>query len=325
MFEHIHFEPEITFQVPSNFRQTSAILSAQSNASQYSDLKAYYEEQPEDVDFRLAGKARSIFPGIVTSRAREHLLYLQVFCLLDASMGYYTQRCNYNSYLLLHTYDGQGKLEYDGHTYTLCQGDSFLIDCSKFQRYYTSGSHWNVSNLHFNGNPSKLLYNVFYEDSCPVVHHSSSSPYQADIEHLLLESQSSSLQRDIHVSLALETLLIHLIDEKNKSGNKVPDYIIYLQKYLDSNFAKQLSLDELSAFTNISKYHLSREFHKYIGYSINEYIIELRLSRAEYLLSNSPLSIGQIADITGFTNYTNFYNLFRKKYHMTPREYQRQN
>ena len=112
-----------------------------------------------------------------------------------------------------------------------------------------------------------------------------------------------------------------LIKEKNKDLLNVPDYIRYLQRYLESNFTKRLTLDELADFAGLSKYHLEREFKKYIGYSVNAYLIELRLSRACFLLSNTQLTIGQISDISGFSNYANFLKLFKDRKGVSPKEY----
>ena len=47
----------------------------------------------------------------------------------------------------------------------------------------------------------------------------------------------------------------------------VPDIIAAIQSYLDRNYPSGITLDALSKQFGISKYHMSREFKRYIGKS----------------------------------------------------------
>ena len=316
MFDSIVFEDETILHTAVDADRHFS--QAENNA--FSTLRHYYKEQQEDVNYRLEGHAKTLFPAFISSTAREQLLYLEVFGLLDAGENYFTKRKNYPSYLFLHTYAGAGELHYEGKTYALREGDSFLIDCTREQEYFTTSSHWSISNLHFNGPTADLFYQAFFSDGSPVVRHSSTSPYQNDVEQLLMISQGTAQDRDLHVSVALETLLLHLIEEKRKKQPCIPPQILQLQNYLESNFSRKISLDELEAELHISKYHLSREFKRYTGYSIGTYLCELRMNRAQYLLTNTALPTGLISQMVGFANYSNFYTTFRKQTGLSPLE-----
>lgn len=54
-----------------------------------------------------------------------------------------------------------------------------------------------------------------------------------------------------------------------------------------------------------------------------EYLNEVRLERAKELLDNSELKLKEIIDEVGFGSYPYFFSLFKKKYGMTPKEYQK--
>lgn len=320
MFEHIHFQ-YIKFDMPYNGKNTERQLEKYGLLEESLQMEDFYKEHIDEVDFSLEGEARNLFPPPLSSTAKENLLYLQVFGLMDAGVHFFTKRKNYPSYLLLYTYDGVGKLEYDETEYPLEKDCGFLIDCRKEHVYYTAGTHWDLSILHFNGHSADILFQQFYQDQTPIFQTSRTSAYQQNLENLLLSCQDVSRFREFDTSLLLEKLILEIIKEKYKDDQNVPEYIIYLKKYMENHFDSPLSLDELSAFTNISKYHLAREFKRYTGFTINEYLIALRLERAKFLLSNTGLPLGQISQTVGFSNYSNFYKLFCRDCGISPSEY----
>lgn len=323
MFEHIHFQ-YIKFDIPSNERRTERQLEKYGLLESSLQFKDFYKEHANEVDFSLEGDAKNLFPPPLSNDAREHLLYMQAFGLMDAGPHFFTKRKNYPSYLLLYTYGGMGRLEYDGKEYHLEEGCGFLIDCRKEHVYYTAEEHWDLSILHFNGHTADMLYQHFYQDSTPVFHSQRTSSYQQNLENMLASCQDTSRFREFDTSLLLEKLILEIIKEKYKDEQTVPEYIVYLKKYMENHFDKALTLDALSVFANISKYHLAREFKKYTGFTMNEYLIALRLERTRFLLSNTSLPLGQISQIAGFSNYSNFYKLFLKDTGISPNQYRNQ-
>ncbi len=73
-------------------------------------------------------------------------------------------------------------------------------------------------------------------------------------------------------------------------------------RYLESNYMQPVSLDELAGLFHVSKYYLSREFHRCTGYVPGEYLIRLRLQHAYILPAQSELSIEEVAALAGFGN-----------------------
>lgn len=325
MFEHIHFQtihfsdPLRTTDSDRFYRQIPA-----ETARQMAPFEEFYNAKTHQADFELKGEGRMLFPPPLGKFAKDHFLFLQVFGILNAADHFFTRRKNYDSWLLLFTYEGSGALEYGGKTYTLHPGEGFWIDCRKPHYYYTTDSHWLISTLHFNGCSCAYLHARFSADgSVLFTDRYPAQTYQHLLEQTLLTSQSASPIREFETSACLEQLLLFLLREKTDRQTPVPDYIAYLQRYIESNYTRPLTLEHLASFANISKYHLSREFKKYTGFSPNEYLIELRLDRAKFLLKNSSLPIGQVAAISGFSSYPNFLKLFKERTDMTPGGYRK--
>jgi AraC-like DNA-binding protein len=109
------------------------------------------------------------------------------------------------------------------------------------------------------------------------------------------------------------------MDENVSSNPKISEIIRYINQHLDSD----LSLDSLSDRFFISKYHLSRQFRKYAGFTLYSFIQHKRLIRAKALLSEDR-SLSEICRLCGFNDYSNFIRLFKKVYHASPKRYARQ-
>ena len=91
--------------------------------------------------------------------------------------------------------------------------------------------------------------------------------------------------------------------------------------YLRQNYQKHLSLDDLAAHLNISKYHLSRSFPERIGCGLNAYIHSLRADHAATLLASTQISVTQVGFDSGFESSSTFFRAFKQQYGVSPRQY----
>jgi AraC-like DNA-binding protein len=64
-----------------------------------------------------------------------------------------------------------------------------------------------------------------------------------------------------------------------------------------------------------------RVFREYTGFSPAKYIQEVRFNKAKEALTNSTLSVKEIAFMMGFDNYEYFFTAFKRMAGMTPAEY----
>ena len=82
--------------------------------------------------------------------------------------------------------------------------------------------------------------------------------------------------------------------------------------YLAANYQQKLSLTEVAARFYISPYYLSRLFRRVTGQSIVDYINARRIEAAQKLLETTELSIGSVAEQTGFASAAHFRRVFRE-------------
>ena len=88
-------------------------------------------------------------------------------------------------------------------------------------------------------------------------------------------------------------------------------------RYIDSNLAEDLSIDELASRFYISKYHMMRRFREETGSSIHTYLSDKRLLLARDLI-NEGVSATDACFRSGFRSYSAFSRAYGKLFGVTP-------
>ncbi len=99
--------------------------------------------------------------------------------------------------------------------------------------------------------------------------------------------------------------------------------ILSVQQYIDKNYKKHLSLDDLSSKFYVSKYYLAHSFKKITGFTIKQYILLKRISYAKNQLYFTDKSITEIAIDCGFNSQSNFIRIFKQKEGTTPLQFRK--
>lgn len=92
---------------------------------------------------------------------------------------------------------------------------------------------------------------------------------------------------------------------------------------LENNFSNDWKLDDLLKIAHMSRSNLMRVFRKATGQTPIEYLVRLRIQKAMELLSNTDLSITEIAMEIGFSDSNYFTRQFRKAAEETPSAYRK--
>lgn len=274
-------------------------------------------------EFSISGSVDTFTCPPIIDFALKRLFHLQSFGIFHYKKGSFTKRKDYHSFLLLYTYGGSAKLEYCGKKYNLGQYDGAFIDCRK-QHIYTATADWDVAVMHFDGPLAPYMYSEMEKTGGTVFHEPDTGHFQQMIEELLGIYSSPSLQRDLRAHHRIEGMLLHLLvisSNINLSRNDVPRSIQTAMKYMEDNFTRDISLDDLASIVSTSKYHFAKEFKKYIGFTPHDYLISLRINRAKALLKTTDMPVNKIAAIVGVSDINNFNYLFKKRLGMTPLQY----
>ena len=97
-------------------------------------------------------------------------------------------------------------------------------------------------------------------------------------------------------------------------GGKIADYI-------SKECYNNITLEALCEKFHFSKNHIINIFKKEFGITPNAYAMQLKLSRAEYLIEVTSDSLESISLKCGFQNYSHFYRQFMRKNNISPEKF----
>lgn len=116
-------------------------------------------------------------------------------------------------------------------------------------------------------------------------------------------------------------------DESLKPLDEKPDADLFPRSvkkamvYMENNFTSGIKLDEIADINGMSKYHFSRIFKQKTGFSFTEYLNNLRIERAKYLMKHEEMNVTEASFAVGFNDLSYFSRLFQKKVGLLPSEY----
>lgn len=257
-----------------------------------------------------------------TQEGQKALLYPLCLGSFSYLPGYSLHRSSYDSFLIMHIKKGSCTLHTPSGYKMLAAGQSVLINCYK-PHGYSSRCGWDADWLHFDGTGALEYYNYLCSLSlsdAPVVN----AP-PVGMDRLLADFSSGDVNSEAAMSMLITGMLSVFI-----SGNSHPDIqataepdrsVSAVTSYINSNFTKELRVEQLADMVHLSKYYFIRLFKSRTGYTPHEYLIKVRISHAQYLLKNTALTVKEICFASGFAGESRFCTCFLNSVGMTPSEY----
>ena len=275
------------------------------------------ENRREDVDFRNSSSIRIWYNDLTSNYATHWHNALEIIIPID----------NY--------YD----VEVEGISYHLRPDEILIIPPGKLHQLTapSSGSRFiyllDISCLEglkgFAGIKSLLTAPLF------VTKESYSHIYE-DVYDLLARMRNEYFRKNEYAELTIYALLINLFVKFGynhiQTQDLFPNVRSYKQKeyvkkfndlldYIDKRYTEELNLEEIADSSGFSKYHFSRLFKQYTGFTFCDYSCYRRIKAAELLLSRQDLSITEVALQSGFSSISTFNRIFKQQKKCTPSEY----
>jgi AraC family transcriptional regulator len=94
-------------------------------------------------------------------------------------------------------------------------------------------------------------------------------------------------------------------------------------EFIHSNYARELSLTDIAAAAHLSPFHLARLFKQCLGVSPHQYVIQVRVNSARWLLSagSGERSLAEVASAVGFADQSHLTRHFKRVTGVTPRQF----
>jgi len=107
----------------------------------------------------------------------------------------------------------------------------------------------------------------------------------------------------------------HLIGRGPSPG----DVAVRIRQFIQQHHARDWTIDELAAALDLSVRTMRVVFRRRYQQSVMDYLEEVRLARAQELLTTTERPIGQIAENVGFRDPNYFSRVFRRRTGKSPR------
>ena len=95
-------------------------------------------------------------------------------------------------------------------------------------------------------------------------------------------------------------------------------------QYIQSNYSRELRLEQLANIFGYNSAYLGKVFHQYTGENFNNYLDRIRITEAKRLLLLNEYKVYEVAEMVGYSNINYFHNKFKKYVGISPLSFKRQ-
>lgn len=207
----------------------------------------------------------------------------------------------------------------DGKSYDLSAGEAILIFPNQLHEFIGDGSGEYLFVI-FSASFVEAYSGVFLS-SVPTDNRISLPRYHIEKMSEILDS--AGLKKRLSLKAAFYSLCADFDENAAYEPKKFSNHTLIAKifEFVEKNYKGDCSLSALAAHTGYHYVYLSRCFKEYIGISFGEYVGRYRINEAKRLLTETNLSVLNIAYESGFNSLRSFNRAFKDELGMTPTEY----
>ena len=209
----------------------------------------------------------------------------------------------------------------------ITKGDLFFLLPEQWHTYHPSAeTGWDEYYVTFHGNYFKKLIPYIINLSYPIFHIGINEQI---IKHFGEMLDCATAQRTGFQALLTGTLM-HIIgivysinknqDYGNASMQKIQEACIRMRENIYDKFTPE----EIAQSLNMSYSNFRKSFKQCTGVAPHQYLLQLKLSKTKDLLSNTDMSIQEIAMKLNFESADYFSYFFRSKTGINPLSYRKE-
>ncbi len=228
-------------------------------------------------------------------------------------------------YLLHFILSGKGCYHAHGKIYHLEKDKMFLIKPGESTFYIADEEDpWEYIWIAFNGTSVDTIL-----QDCGLLSDNPTSYYRPD--KILIDSltdiiqQLSSKTENEYALLGdlysiFGSLSLNHYSQENHSNNLL---IKQSLRFIQNNYSIDIKVQDIADYVQVDRTYLYRLFMEEFQLSPKQYIMQYRIKRAAELLSNTSLTVMEVAYNCGFRDPSAFCKYFRNQLGFTPKEFRK--
>lgn len=127
-----------------------------------------------------------------------------------------------------------------------------------------------------------------------------------------------------HLLNIIVTVLRGLPREEREYHREYESMLRKVLQYLSEEYLNDISLKSCAEALGFNSSYLSSQFKRKTGVTFHQYLSNIRLNKAEWLLANSAVPISLVPEQVGFSSVKTFYRVFLEKYGVSPGRYRKE-
>jgi AraC-like DNA-binding protein len=232
-----------------------------------------------------------------------------------------------DEYQLLYISRGKGTFVSESHKEQCVEeGNMFLLFPGEWHSYTPDKlTGWSEYWIGFNGiNINNRVMHGFFSKQKPV--------FKVGLNNDIVELYKQAIKIAVEQKVGFQQMLAGIVNyllglayslDRNQSlenpliNNQINKAKIIILENLTTGISAEVVAEQL----NMSYSWFRRIFKEYTGFAPAQYIQTLKIQKGKELLTNSTLSVKEIAFELGFDNPEYFFTAFKKKTGMTPMQF----
>ncbi len=243
-------------------------------------------------------------PEVFHVERGEHTPYCQIFCVMS----------------------GKGQVFYEGKRYSLHENQMVLLNGGKAHTYESNPKEpFGIVWMEFYGADSRKLMEHIIENQTPVLE----GPVVAQISALIGSMQQRIMLNEWYQpALDIYEILLELLKNESSENmrrgkNTKQEWEYMLDVYIDAHIGEEISNQQMAQVCGLSLSYFSKQFKKVCRVTPQEYVMNRRITKAKYLLTQTKLPIEQVAERLCFCNASHLVRRFKEQEGITPAKYRK--
>ena len=231
-----------------------------------------------------------------------------------------------HSYLLHLVTEGKGTYCIGNRKYFLEAGQAFLIYPGDTTVYRADDiSPWSYCWIGFSGYQAEyILSQMGFSGQSHVITFRDPQPLITCIHDMLKTHQITLANELARAALLLQffsTALQQLPAAAQGGLHAKSAYAKVAMKYLTDHYMHKIRITDIADYVGIDRSYLGKCFQTEYRMSPQEFLVNLRMRKAEELLGSTRLPVNKIADQCGYSDALAFTRMFTKHFGCSPSQY----
>lgn len=144
-----------------------------------------------------------------------------------------------------------------------------------------------------------------------------------EIRNIFIKKTEQSLTINEVIQVRENAIHFFISETEKIETHQFSSLITSILQYINFNIQKKITIHNLAKLFNMSETKLRSIFKKELKITIQQYIIQQKISEAKILLK-SNFTILEVANQLGFSDSSHFSKMFKKNVGICPKKYQQQ-